>query len=65
MNLNAAETPQWAVSTNAVTQSAMTVDFMHQQNHWSSVRVGFWASTRNDITIGAYAASNSPFKLRP
>ena len=27
--------------------------------------MGFWASTRDDITIGAYAASNSPFKLRP
>ena len=63
MNMNAANTPQWSVTNGATTNNAMDVNFVHQPNHWTSVKVGYWASTRPDITLGSYAASNSLFNL--
>jgi len=48
---------EWAIKTKQVSNNKLTVGFRHRPAQWKMVRAGFWASSRQDIIVGALTAS--------
>lgn len=47
-----------AMKTVSNNPQIITFFFEYDQNSWSMLKVGFWATTRTDITLGQAVASN-------
>lgn len=66
-NINSPALTEWSVYSQDVSQNRLVVAFRHQPSSWTSIQVGYWASARPDITVGATTAgnifSNSEFAL--
>ena len=53
---------KWFIAASSITQSKVTFSFHFGLHKWNSVAVGFWASSRPDITLGASAAQFASLK---
>lgn len=53
---------EWSVLAQDLTLQKVVVAFRHQPLSWTSVRVGYWASARPDILVGATTASFGSLK---
>jgi len=61
-NINSASISDWSVVVQSISTNGFTTEFRHKPSEWTSVRVGFWASSRPDLVVGATTAQFGSLK---